>query len=328
LRRRTLLLLDLLAALFSAGTGAFEAQSTTKIHRVGILCAVTCATSDVSTFRGALSTLGYSEGSNIVFELRSAEGELDRLPSLASDLVRLRVDVIFTSWGTGAGLAAKQATATIPVVVGSAGDLVAAGLAASLKRPGGNVTGVSSLALDLEGKRLDILKQLLPTVQIVAIFGDSTNPYSVLAVAQERIAADKLGVKLREIRVHEARDVDEGFATILAEQLGALSIHAYVPILANRDRIVELAAKNRVVTIYPSEEFVHAGGLLSYGASLNENAKRAAVYVDKILNGAKPADLPIEQPTRFRLAVNLKTAEALGLTMPPSILALADEVIE
>jgi ABC-type uncharacterized transport system substrate-binding protein len=308
--------------------GASAASAAAAAKRVGILCAVTCATSDVGAFRGALASLGYQEGPTIAFESRSADGDLSRLPDLAGDLVALRVDLIFTTWGTAAALSAKRATSEIPIVVGSAGDLVAAGLARSLSHPGGNVTGISSLALDLEGKRLDLLKLLVPSTQVVAVFRSSSNPYSMLAIKEERAAAGKLGVTLREIEVHEAADVDAGFAAMVTERVAALSIHAYVPILASRDRIVELATKNRVAAIYPLRQFVEAGGLISYGASLNDNARRAAVFADKILRGTKPADLPVEQPTKIELVINMKAAQALGLTVPQAILARADEVIE
>jgi putative ABC transport system substrate-binding protein len=324
---RALVLLGIMTAALCAGAIKIAAQPA-KARRIGVLCAVSCRAGDVNTFRDALSKLGYPEGPNLVYELRSAEGRLDRLPDLARELADRRVDIIFTTWGTAAGLAAKYATATIPVVVGSAGDLVASGLVASLNRPESNVTGISSLALDLEGKRLEIIRQILPAIPRVAVFRDSTNPYSVLAIAEQRRAADTLGVSLREVQVHEAGDVDQGFATVAGEGLKALVLHAYLPILASRDRIVERAASDRVVTIYPTREFVDAGGLLSYGTSLDENARRAAAYVDKILKGAKPSDLPVEQPTRFELVINLKTAKALGLDIPPTLLARADEVIE
>ncbi|HEY8872356.1 MAG TPA: ABC transporter substrate-binding protein [Stellaceae bacterium] len=323
---KTVVFTAVLALAVFAEPAAVEAQAVAKPPRVGILCPVSCDTSDVIAFRNTL--IGLRGGSNVVFEVRSADGNVARLPGLADDLVRLSVDAIFTTWGTAAGLAAKRATATIPVVVGSAGELVAAGLVASLNRPGGNVTGISSLALDLEAKRLEFLKLLSPSISRVAVFWDPANPYSVLAIKQERIAADQLGVKLKEIQLHETRDVDEGFAAILGERLEALSIHAYVPVLASRNRIVELAARNRVVTIYPMRDFVEVGGLFSYGANLVENAKRAAVNLDKILNGAKPADLPVEQPMRFELVINLKTARALGLTVPEALLARADQIIE
>ena len=327
-RRRDLIPLAMLIILFSPDAEAVAAQPAAKLYRVGVLCPVSCATSDVETFRDALRGLGYREGSSVVFEYRSAAGKLDQLPDLASDLVRQNPDVIFTTFGTAAGLVAKRATASIPVVVGSAGDLVESGLVKSLAHPGGNVTGITSLALELEGKRLEFLRQLVPTVSRVAFFRDTSNPYSVLAIKQQQIAAAQLGIELREIQVHETTDVDAGFATIVSDQLQALCVSSYIPLVASRDRIVELAAKHGVAAIYPFRHFVEAGGLLSYGSSLNDNAKRAAAYVDKILEGTKPADLPVERSTKVELVINLKTAKALGLTIPQSILLRADEVIE
>ncbi len=236
--------------------------------------------------------------------------------------------MIFTSWGTAPGLAAKRATASIPIVAGSAGDLVAAGIVKSLNRPGGNATGITSLALELEGKRLELLKELLPAVKRIAFFRDTTNPYSVLAIKEQRIAAEHLGVELEEIQVHETIDIDRAFATIVDERLKALCVDGYIPLLAGRDRIVALAARNGIAAIYPLRDFVDAGGLLSYGSSLSDNANRAAAQVGKILAGAKPGDLPVERSTKVELVVNLKTAKSLGLTVPQAILARADEVIE
>jgi putative ABC transport system substrate-binding protein len=295
--------------------------------RVGLLCALSCGSAHAEVFRSELTNL-HQRGSSIVYVERSADGDLARLAHLARELVDERVDVIFTTWGTAAGLAAKHATATTPIVVGSAGDLVAAGIVASLNKPGANVTGISSLALDLEAKRLEVLKQLAPGVRAVAAFGDPTNPYSALAIAEQRRAAESLGFVLKEIPVRDARDVGAAFAIVAKEHLEAVVLHGYVPILVNRDLIVGLATTNRVVAIYPSREFVEAGGLVSYGASLRENARRAAVQADKILKGSKPADLPVEQSTKIELVINLNTAKALGITIPPTLLARADEVIE
>ncbi len=323
---RTALAAVLAVAQFAVA-GAVVAQPA-KVNRVGILCPITCATAVVVTFREALSALGYKDGSNVVFEYRSAEGNLKRLPDLADDLVRQKVDVIYTTFGTVAGLVAKRATASIPVVVGSAGDLVAAGIVKSLNRPEGNVTGITSLLLELEGKRLQFLKELLPSTSRIAFFRDTTNPYSVLAIKEQQIAAARLGVELKEIQVHETTDVDEGFATIVSDRLTALCVDAYIPLLVSRDRIIELAAKHHIAAVYPFRDFVDAGGLFSYGPNLNDNAKRAADQVGKILNGAKPADLPVERSTKVELVINLKTAKTLGLTVPPLLLARADEIIE
>ena len=314
--------------LFLAASMTVAAQAAAEVHRIGILCPVSCETSDVRAFRDALARLGYKEGENIAFDYRSADGKLKRLPELAGDLVQRHVDVIVTTFGTAAGLVAKRATASIPIVVGSAGDLVAAGIVESLNRPGGNVTGITSLALELEGKRLEFLKELRPAMKRAAFFRDTANPYSVLAIKEQRAAADRLGVELREIQVHEADDIDQAFARIADERLKALCVDGYIPLLAGRSRIVALAAKNGVVAIYPLRDFVEAGGLLSYGSNLSDNAKRAADDVGKILAGASPAGLPVQQSTTVELVVNMRTAKALGLTVPRSILARADEVIE
>lgn len=327
MRRQRVLVCGALLLLVGIGATA-AAQSTPKVFRVGVLCPVSCETSDVRTFRSTLAASGYKTGVNIAFEYRSAAGELKRLPDLAADLARRKVDVIYTTFGTAAGLVAERTTGSIPIVVGSAGDLVAAGMAKSLDRPGGDVTGITSLALELEGKRLQILKELLPNVSRIAFFRDTTNPYSILATKEQRTAAARLGVELREIQVHEANDVDPAFETIVGDRLKALCVDGYIPLLASRDRIVDLAAKHRVAAIYPLRDFVDAGGLLAYGSSLDDNAKRAAAYVRKILDGAKPADLPVERSTKVELVINLKTAKALGLTIPSAILARADEVIE
>ncbi len=231
-----------LVALFWHIATSFAAPSAGP-HWVGILCAIACTTSDVTAFKDALSSRGYREGSDIIFLPRSADGELKRLPQLATELADGKVDVIFTTWGTAAALAAQQATGSIPIVVGSAGDLV-----------------------DLEGKRLEILKELLPAVSRVAVFSDPANPYSALAMQQVRSAADLLQVKLSDIVVHEKRDIDKAFAAIAGDRLEALCLHAYVPILASRDRIIELASDDHIAVVYPLSDFVRAGGLISYGA--------------------------------------------------------------
>jgi ABC-type uncharacterized transport system substrate-binding protein len=325
--RRTLIAMSVAAALIGA-SAAGGAQPAARIYRVGVLCPISCETSDVKTFRTALATLGYKEGANVVFEYRLAVGDLKRLPELAGDLVRQNVDVIYTTFGTAAGLVAKKATTSIPVVVGSAADLVKAGIVSSYNHPEGNVTGITSLAFDLEGKRLQFLKELLPDVSHVAVFSDATNPASVIDIKEHQIAAAQLGVEFRELRVHEPGDVDDAFATLVNERLAALLIDAYIPVLVSRDRIVELAAKHRIAAIYPFRDFVDAGGLLSYGSNLSDNAKRAAAHVAKILGGAKPADLPVERSTKVELVINMRTARALGLTIPPALVARADEVIE
>jgi putative ABC transport system substrate-binding protein len=328
MKQRDLLLLAVLPSLALASAAPVAAQPAAKPYRVGILCPVACETSDVRIFREALAASGYKEGSNVVFTYRSAAGDLKRLPALADELLQHGTDLIYTTFGTFAGLAAKEATTSTPVVVGSAGDLVAAGIVNSLSHPGGNVTGITSLALELESKRLEFLKELLPTVSRIAFFRDTTNPYSVLAVKLQRAAAAELGVELREIQVHEAADVDQAFAAIVEDRIMAVCVDSYIPLLASRDHIVEVAARDRVAAAYPFKHFVEAGGLLSYGSSLEDNARRAAVLVGKILAGAKPADLPVEQSTKVELVINLKTAKTMGLVIPPALLARADEVID
>src|SRR6185312_9297022 len=321
--------------VFIAGLGAVlawpleaGAQQLARVRRIGVLCSIDCETASVRSFRESLAVRGYKDGANVAFDYRSAAGALKRLPGLADELVQQNVDVISTSLETAAGLAAKRATPFIPVVVGSAGDLVAAGIVKSLSRPGGNVTGVTSLLLDLEAKRLELLKEFLPRASRIAFFRDTTNPYSILAIERVRAAAAQLGVGLREIQVHQTTDVDQAFATIASEGLDAVCVDAYIPLLASRDRIVELAARYRIAAVYTFKDFVDIGGLFSYGPSLTENAKRSASLVGKILDGEKPADLPVEQSTKVELVINLKTARTLGIPVPPALLARADDVVE
>jgi putative tryptophan/tyrosine transport system substrate-binding protein len=307
---------------------AANAQQTGKVARVGVLCPITCTDPSLEVFRHALHELGYVEGQNLVLVFRMAEGHIERLPDLAAELANLNVDVLFTSWGTAAALAAKQVTTTVPIVMGAVGDPVAAGLVASLARPGGNVTGLSSLTLDLEGKRLELLKDLLPTLARVAVLWDPTNPYSALALDQTQQTAQRMGVQIYPVRVHEAEDFDSAFATLARERPDALIVHGYIVLVQHRTRIVDFVAQHRLPTIYSLRDFVEAGGLMAYGVHLPEVYRRAAAHVDKVLKGTKPADIPVEQPTRFELIINLKTARELGLTMPPTLLALVDEVIQ
>lgn len=288
--------------------------------------AASCETSDVRAFRRELAARGYS--ANTEFEYRTYGDDLGRASELASDLARQNVDLIYTTFGTVGGLAAKRATESIPIVVGSAGNLVAAGIVKSLSKPGGNVTGITSLVLDLEPKRLELLKQLLPAVSQIGFFNDAENPFSVLATDLQRKAAARLGIELREYRVHRASDIDAAFSDVVRDGMTALCVDAYMPLLLGRERIVELAAQHRIAAIYPLRSFIEAGGLCSYGSDLRENAKRAAALTAKILAGARPADLPVEQSTKVELVINSKTAKALGLTVPPLLLAQADEIIE
>jgi len=305
-----------------------EAQQAGRPPRIGVLCLTPCQELAVGAFRRALRELGYVEGRTLVFEYRDAEWKVERLPALAGDLVQSKVDVIFTPWGTAAALAAKRATTTIPVVIGAAGDPVRAGIVASLSKPGGNVTGVSSLALELEGKRLELAKEVVPKVSRVGIFWNPESTYSALAFKEVEAAARALGVRLHAVRLTGPSDLDTAFATLKRDRVEALVLHGYVATLQNRRAIIAFAAANRLPTIYPSREYVDEGGLLSYGANVADVSRRAAHYVDRILNGAKPADLPVEQATTVELVVNVKTARALGIAIAPSVLLRAEQVVE
>jgi putative ABC transport system substrate-binding protein len=278
-------------------------------------------------FLSAMRELGWIEGKNVVFEGRYADNRLERLPALAEELVRLNVDVI-VGIGTLAPLAAKRATSTIPIVMGAAGDPVGSGLVASLAQPGGNVTGMSLMAPDLGGKRLELLKELLPRLARVAVLWNAANPYSANVFKETLAAGRVLGVQLQSLGVRNPEDLDGAFEAARQQHPDAL-VSVEDPFTSSyRKRITDFAIAARLPSLYGLREDVDAGGLLSYGANLAELYRRAAGYVDKILKGAKPADLPVQQPTTFELVINLKTARLLGLEIPPTLLALADEVIE
>ncbi len=277
--------------------------------------------------RDALRELGYVEGKNLTFERRFAEDRLDRLPGLAAELVSLKVDVIMAA-GTLAPLAAKRATSTIPIVMMAAGDPVGSGLVASLAHPGGNVTGMSLMAPDLGGKRLELLKELLPGISRVAVLWNAANPYSALVFKETVGAARTLGVELQSLEIREPPDIDGALEAATGQHADAL-ITVEDPLTIDlRKKIAEFAADHRLPTISGLRVFADSGFLMSYGADLADIIRRSAVYVDKILKGAKPSDLPVEQPTKFELVINLKTAKSLGLTIPSILLARADEVIE
>ena len=323
--------------MFLAGTGAVvlaaplaaEAQPAGKVTRIGVLEPTSMAlnAANLDAFRQGLRELGYVEGQNFVFEYRSADGRSERFPDLAAELVRLKVDVILTR-GTPAVIAAKNATRTIPVVMAASGDPVLSGIVASLARPGGNVTGLSAIVGEVSGKRLELLREVIPGVsRIVGLFNMS-NPIDALQWKETEIAASSLRVQLQLLDVRKPGDVGRAFDAATKQRAGALVVGVDALTWANRRSIVDLAAKNRLPAIYAAREFVDAGGLIAYGVSYPHLYRRAASFVDKILKGAKPADLPIEQPTEFELVINLKTAKALGLTIPQSLLARADEVIQ
>ncbi len=318
--RRTFMALvsgGLLAAPLAA-----EAQTAGRIWRIGYLGpAVAAANRSEVAFRQGLRDLGYVEGSNLVFEYRSAEGKVERLPALAAELVALKVDVIVAPT-TPAALAAKQATRTLPIVFAAAADPVGSGLVATLARPGGNVTGLTNLSAELGGKRLELLKQVVPGVSRVAILyqpGAFVERTEKDMLKGAEVAARALGVRPQFLEARGPADIDRAFLDMTRARAGALTVFPSSMFFSERKRLVDLAAKSRLPAVYGLREFVAAEGFM---------VRRAATYVDKILKGAKPGDLPVEQPTKFELVINLKTAKALGLTIPQSLLQRADEVIQ
>jgi putative tryptophan/tyrosine transport system substrate-binding protein len=309
---------------------AVHAQQTGKLSRIGYLGVSSSSLEPhyVEAFRQKLRDLGHVDGQNISIEYRWAEGQDDRLPNLATELVRLNPDIIVTT-GTPSALAAMRATKTIPIVMASSADPVAAGLVASLARPGENVTGFTILGPELEGKRLELLKQAVPNVSRVAVLWNPSNPAIVSYFEATKNAGRALGISLDLVaEVRRADELETAFVAIASARPHALAVLADRFLLAHRKRIVEFAARNRLPSMCPYREYVEAGGLVSYAPSNIELFRGAAIYVDKILKGAKPSDLPVQEPTKFELVVNLKTAKALGLTFPPGMLAIADEVFE
>jgi ABC-type uncharacterized transport system substrate-binding protein len=325
--RRALALLVTLALGLLVAPLAATAQSPTPVHRVGYLLGSTREQEPaLEAFLEGMRALGYVEGQNLVMEYRAAEGQYERLPALAAELVRLKVDVLLAVI-TPAALAAKDATTTIPIVMMGIGDPVGSGLVASLARPGGNVTGLASVQTDLVGKELEFLKDVLPTVSRVAVLWNPANPAHARHVRAADVAAQALGVQLHLVEAGGPEAFDRAFAAMTRAHVGALLVLGDSIVFQHRRRLAELAATNRLPTVHNIRPFVEAGGLMAYGPSTPDLRRRAAVYVDKILKGAKPADLPVEQPTKFELVINLKTAEALGITIPPTLLFQADEII-
>jgi len=321
-------LLALCAMLFALCLRA-EAQQPTKLHRIGYLLGASSSfyTARIDAFQQGLNELGYTEGKNIVIEYRYADGKADRLPALAKELVGLKLDVIVATT-TPSVLAAKKASATIPIVFVSVADPVASGLVASLARPGGNITGLTILAPELSGKRLELLKEAVPKATRVAFLWNSANPAQGLLWKESQAAAQELRLQLQSLEVRSSNDFENAFEAALMERAQAL-ITAPEPLInTHLKRIVEFAAKNRLPAMYAGPEVVDAGGLMSYAPDYTHQYRRAATYVDKILKGAKPGDLPIEQPTKFEFVINLKTAKQIGLTIPQSILYRADKVIK
>jgi ABC-type uncharacterized transport system substrate-binding protein len=306
---------------------AAKAQQGAKVHRVGYLSPVSANAPGHLIFLQSLRELGYVEGENIVLEERFADGNASRLPALAADLVRRNVDVILAA-SPPAVRAATAETKTIPIVIITGDDPVMSGYVPSLARPGGNVTGVTFLTVDLFAKQLDLLKQLVPGLTRVAFLQDPTMPTTDQDLTVVRTAARALDLRLHVFQARDRRDYDGAFATMTTERAGALVIAGSPTYIQDRKRLISLAAKRRLSAIFAFKEDAEAGGLISYGPRQADAVRLAAVYVDKILKGAKPADLPIEQPTKFELVINLKTAKALGLTIPPTLLLRANQVIE
>ncbi len=316
------LAIGFLAAPLAAGT-----QQAGKVPRIGFLGMF--AGPNFDAFRQALRELGWVEGQSIVIDYRSAEGRLDRLPDLAAELIRLKVDIIVAE-GTQGVAATKNATETIPIVmIAGSADPVGLGFIASLARPGGNVTGLSySVGPEIAGKGLDLLHEIVPKVRRVAILSNPANPAQPLFIRELKVAARSFDVQLQLLEARGPNEFDGAFAAMAKERVGALLVVADSMFIFHRARLAHLAARSRLPVAYGIRADVEAGGLMSYGPSLRDLWRHAATYVDKILKGANPADLPVEQPTKFELVINLKTAKALGLTIPPSLLARADEVIQ
>ena len=324
---RVILALSILAAPLTAAV-----QPPTHVHRIGVLANTPpgpAGSPNLQTFLEGMRALGYVEGQHLVMERRWAEGQYERFPALAAELVRLPVDVLLVP-NTAAALAAKHATTTIPIVMVGLDDPVGSGLVASLARPGGNITGLSVMHPDLVGKQLETLKDVRPTVSRVAVLWNPANPAHALTVRAAEVAAQALGVQLHLVEARGPEAFDSAFAAMTRAHAGALLVLGDPMFVQHRRRLAELATTSRLPTMYTIQcrAFVEAGGLLCYGASLLDQWRRTATFVDKVLKGAKPADLPVEQPTKFALVINLKAAKALGMTLPSSLLLLADEVLQ
>lgn len=320
--------LQTVSVLLAAPVGV-EAQQAATVPRVGFLSALSSSSMSarLEAFRKGLRELGYVGEKTIVIEERYADGVLERLPALAAELLRLKVEVIVTT-GPTTTRPAKEATSTIPLVMGFDSDPVGSGFVASLAHPGGNITGLSALSPEISGKQLQLLKEIVPRLFHAAILGNSTTPGNTQLLKETRLAARALGIRLQYIEVRDAKDIDTAFREAGKQHADAVLVLPNSATTAHRNEVAELARKGRRPAIYYTPEFVEAGGLMSHGVSLTDLFRRAAYFVDRILKGDKPGDLPIAQPTKFELVVNLKTAKALGLTIPPSVVLRADHVIE
>jgi len=321
-----------LTALFYALCASAEAQQPKKVPRIGYLTgsSPSARSARIEAFGQGLRELGYVEGKNIVIEYRYAEGKLDRMTELAADLVRLNVEVIVTG-GPLVTRAAKEATTTIPIVMTQDADPVGSGFVASLARPGGNITGLSTLSPEINGKRLELLKEIVPKLSRVAVLGTSTRPGTAQELKEVELAAGAFGVKLQYLDVLDPKDIETAFRAASKSRADAVLMLVSGGIVgAHRTTIIELAVKTRLPVIYGSggRAFVEAGGLMFYGVNVNDLDRRAATYVDKILKGTKPGDIPVEQPKKFEFIINLKAAKQIGLTIPPNVLVRADRVIK
>jgi putative tryptophan/tyrosine transport system substrate-binding protein len=325
--RQWILVVAIVSALTVCGARV-QAQQLGKVPRIAFLSnnRIAAVSSWNEAFRQGLREFGYVEGKTIVLEWRFAEGKPDRLPTLAAELVRLKVDVIVSGGSTATG-PAKEATSTIPIMKSQDNDPVGNGFVASLARPGGNITGLATLRSELSGKRLELLKEIVPKLSRVAILGSSTNPGNAELLKETELAAGAFGVKLQYLDVRGAIDLETAFREAGTGRADAILVLAGPVFSIRRTEVIQLAIKSRLPAIYDRRDFSEAGGLMTYGVSVADLDRRAATYVDKILKGAKPADLPVEQPTKFEFIINLKTAKQIGLTIPPNVLARADRVI-
>jgi putative tryptophan/tyrosine transport system substrate-binding protein len=308
---------------------AADAQQTVRVPRVGFMGNSTAALEAnlVGPFREGLRELGYEQGRNIVIEYRWAEGKYERFPALIAELLAANVDVIVTA-GTPASLAVKKATSSVPLVMIAVGEPVATGLVASLARPGGNITGVTSISPEIEGKRLELLREVVPGLSHIAVLWNAGSPVQVIQERETRVAAQALGMKMLSLGVRTLEEIEGAFATMLRQRPEALFVLADRLFLHHRKRIMDFAVQHRLSGVHAYRELVEVGGLMSYGPSYADMHRRAATYVVRILKGERPADLPVERPVKFELVLNLKAAKALGLEVPPTLLARADEVIE
>ena len=327
MKAKTNIVLGLCTLLAALGVSV-HAQQPAKIPRIGFLLAVPASTipTRIEAFRHGLRELGYLEGENIAIEWRSTEGKADRLPTLAAELVRLKVEVI-VSGGPPPTRFLKQATGTIPIVMGYDDDPVGSGFVASLSHPGGNITGLSNMAPEISGKQLELLKEIVPKLSRVAVLGNTSQPVYSQALREINLAADVFRVHIQSLEIRDSKDIATAFQAARKERADAVLVVTTPVLTSQRSQWIDLAMKSRLPTIFGRPEYVEDGGLVFYGVSYTDLFRRAAAYVDKILKGAKPADLPVEQPTKFEFIINLKAAKQIGLTIPPNVLARADRVI-